>query len=71
MAKKNKPRWERRLMDNRGIFFILAVVFLAIAYGFASLAINYASTWQYVLAIVFLVWGIKEINRGIRSLIHK
>jgi hypothetical protein len=71
MVKNRTAHWERRLMNNSGVFFILAIIFLAIAYGFASLAINYASTWQYVLAIVFLVWGVKEINRGVRSLIHK
>ena len=71
MVKKDKPGWERQLMNNRWIFFILAIIFLAIAYGFASLAINYGSFWQYALTIVFLIWGMKEIKRGTQGLIHK
>ena len=71
MANKPKPDWERKLMNNRWIFFVLAVVFLAIAYGFASLAINYGSFWQYVLAFVFLIMAAKELKRGVTNLIHK
>lgn len=62
MAKKNKPNW---------LYFLLAAVLLAIAYGFASLAIDKGSFWQYVLTIVFLVWAIKEIKRGVHGLIRK
>ncbi len=58
-------------MNNRWIFFVLAVVFLAIAYGFASLAINYGSYWQYALAIIFLIWAAKELKRGVTNLIRK
>jgi hypothetical protein len=71
VVKQAKPEWETKLMANRWIFFILALVFLAIAYGFASLAINYGSFWQYALAIVFLVWAVKELKRGVTNLIHK
>ena len=71
MAKHEKPQWELKLMNNRFIFFPLGIIFLAIAYGFASLAINYASFWQYALALVFLIWGIKELKRGVVNLIHK
>jgi len=71
MANKSKPDWERKLMNNRWIFFVLAVVFVAIAYGFASLAINYGSSWQYALAIIFLIWAAKELKRGMTNLIRK
>ena len=44
------------------------IVFLAIAYGFASWAINTGSLWLYALTILFLVAGIKAIVRAAKSL---
>ena len=44
----------------------MALIFLSIAYGFASLAIDSGSLIEYVLAIIFLVWGIKSTVRVLR-----
>jgi len=65
---KAKPEWERKLMQNKWIFFALAVAFLAIGYGLVSWAINTGSFWQYVLGILFLMWGLRGIYRSIRNL---
>lgn len=70
-AKNTKPAWEQKMMSNSWLLFGLAIVFLAIAYGFASLAINFGSFWQYALAIIFIVWGLKELKRGIQALRSK
>ena len=49
----------------------LAIVYLAIAYGFASWAINSAHLLTYVGGIVFLVAGIRGLIRAIRLAPHK
>ena len=71
VAKKNKSAWEEKWMANNWFLLGWAVVFLAIAYGFASLAINYAGLWQYILAIVFLYLAFKEFKRIVLNLVHK
>ncbi len=71
MVKRTKSNWEKTLMSNGWFTFGLALVFMLIAYGFASLAINSGSLWQYALAIVFIVWALKEIARSVKVLIHR
>lgn len=71
MPRKNKPEWEKKLQSNWQMLFGLAIVLLAIAYGFASWAIDSGNWVHYLLTIVFLVWAAKEIKRGIKVLLHK
>jgi len=68
---KARVVWEHKLMQNKWYFFVIALVFLSISYGFASWAINSGSLWQYALCIVFLVWAVKEFKRGIHNLRSK
>lgn len=58
-------------MSSWPMLFGFALVLLAIAYGFASWAIDSGNWIHYLLTIVFLVWAAKEIKRGIRVLLHK
>ncbi len=44
----------------------LAVVFLALSYGFISLAIDSGHLWQYAIGIGFLVWAARYLVRGVR-----
>ena len=58
---------EQKLIHKWWMRLIIGVVFIGIAYGFASLAIDSGSLWQYALAIIFLVWGVKHLLRGLRA----
>jgi len=42
---------------------VFGLVELLIAYGFASWAIDSGSLWQYALAIIFLVGGVRNLIR--------
>lgn len=68
MAKKTE---EQKLMSKWWVLLVLALIFLGIGYGFASLAIDSGSLWQYAIAIVFLVWAVKYIVRGVRLAIAR
>ena len=43
----------------------MAVIFVGISYGFASLAIDSGNLIEYVLTIFFFVWAIKSGLRAI------
>ncbi|MBI2009317.1 hypothetical protein HYS84_02805 [Candidatus Saccharibacteria bacterium] len=62
MARKD----EQRLLNKRWVRVTMALIFLGIAYGFASLAIDSGSLLEYALAIIFLVWGIKSTFRVLK-----
>jgi len=64
LAKLDK--WHK---SGRG-YLTYGVVELAIAYGFASWAIDTAHTWCYVLTILFLVGGFKNLLQAGRQLFH-
>ena len=71
MAKKHKYAWEEKLKNSWLMLLGLALVLFAIAYGFSSWAIDSGNWLHYLLAIVFIVWGCKEIKRAVMVLIHK
>ena len=62
----SKQSEEQKMMRKWWVLVILAAIFLIIAYGFASLAIDSGSLWQYAVAIIFSVWAVKYIVRGVR-----
>lgn len=45
---------------------ILTAVFLGLAYGFASLAIDSAHLWQYALTLIFFGWAINRLIASVR-----
>lgn len=49
---------------------IFGIIELAIAYGFASLAIDRGNFWWYLLTLVFLVGALKNLFKLIGSLFH-
>jgi hypothetical protein len=65
MAKKSE---EQKLMEKWWVRAVVALVLAAIAYGFASLAIDTGALWQYALAIVFLVWAFLQAKRSAKAL---
>lgn len=62
---------ERKIFNRPSFRAIEAVVMLALAYGFASLAIDSARTLEYLAAIVFLVWGISSAVKAVRLSIRR
>jgi hypothetical protein len=44
----------------------IAVIFIGLAYGFASLAIDSGSLLEYAAAILLLWWGAKHAYRAVR-----
>jgi len=61
MAKRTA---EQKLMNKWWMHLLVALVFLGLGYGFASLAIDSGSWLAYALAILFLVLTIKQTVRG-------
>jgi len=57
---------EQKLMRKWWVLLVGAAIFLGLAYGFASLAIDSGSLWQYAVSIIFLVWAVKYVVRGAR-----
>lgn len=55
------------MLDTRPKLLISAVLSLLLSYIFASLAIDTAYYWQYLLAIIFLVMGLKFLIRTFKS----
>jgi hypothetical protein len=49
---------------------VFGIVELAIAYGFASLAIDSGSLWWYLLTLIFLVGALQNIFKLIGKLFH-
>lgn len=62
---------EQILWRKWWIRIITAIVFLAVAYGFVSLAVDSGHIWQYALAIIFLVFAIKYLVFGLRHAIKR
>ena len=65
MAKRS---YEQQLMKRGWMRIILFLLFLGIAYGFASLAIDSGNLLEYAIALFFLVWAIKQLIRSIRHI---
>lgn len=68
MAKQTE---EQMLWQKWWMRIVIAIAFLAVAYGFGSLAIDSGSIWQYALAIVFGFFAIKYLIFGVKHLIRR
>ena len=49
---------------------LLALVFIGLAYGFVSLAIDSGSLWQYAIGIVFFIWAVRYIITDVKQAFH-
>lgn len=56
--------------QTRWGFLTFGAVELAATYVIASLAINSGALWEYVLGILFLIGGIRNMVKLIRNLFH-
>ena len=57
---------EQVLMHQWWMRALIAVVFIGLAYGFASLAIDSGNLLEYAAAIVLVWWGVKHAYRAVR-----
>lgn len=56
--------------QKRSGYLVFAVIELAVAYGFASLAIDRGNLWWYILTLTFLIGGLQNIVHLIGKIIH-
>ncbi len=63
MARKNQ---QKELMAKWWVRVLVGLAFLAIAYGFASLAIDSGNLLEYVVTIAFAWWAIHHIVYAVR-----
>lgn len=56
-----------KALNTRPKLLGAAAVSLILSYVFASLAIDRGFIWQYVVAIVLLVYGIKYLIRSLKT----
>jgi hypothetical protein len=52
-------------------YLLFAIVELALAYAFISLAIDRGNLWWYILTLIFLVGGLKNAFKFIQLLMVK
>jgi len=62
---------EQKLMRQWWVLIVLALAFLGLSYGFFYLATDSGSIWQYAACIIFLLWAVKYIVRGVRMAIAR
>jgi hypothetical protein len=59
---------EQKLLSSSWTQAAMCLIFVGIAYGFASLAIDSGNLIEYALTIFFFVWAIKSAVRAVRNL---
>ena len=59
--KEQVAKWSQ----TRGFMLVFGLVCLALAYLFGSLALNSGSLLDYVIALLFVVTGVRELLAGI------
>ena len=59
----NSATWAK--LERRPVLFVRSVVDLALAYLFASLAIDSGSLLQYALALFFMIMTLRNLFKGI------
>ena len=67
MARRVSRRsTEQTLMHRWWMRALIAVIFIGLAYGFASLAIDSGNWLEYLAAILLAWWGVKHAVRAVR-----
>ena len=67
MAKRVSRRSHEQVMMNQWwVRAVIAVAFILLAYGFASLAIDSGNWLEYLAAILLVWWGVKHAVRAVR-----
>jgi len=67
MARRVSRRSQEQLvMDRWWMRALIALFFIGLAYGFASLAIDSGNLLEYVITLALLWWSIHHAIRAIR-----
>ena len=53
-------------LDTLPVRLLMFVAFTGLSYGFISLALDSAHTYEYLLGILFLVWAVKSLIMSVR-----
>jgi hypothetical protein len=66
MAKQTTKNSRQALMRTWWVRALVALAFIGLAYGFASLAIDSGNLLEYLVTLVFLWWAVKHAVRAVR-----
>ncbi len=67
MAKRiSRQSQQQQLMQSWGVRAGLAIIFLGLAYGFISLAIDTGSLLEYTAAILSLWYGVVNAIKAVK-----
>ena len=67
MAKRiSRKSQEQELMHKWWVRALIALAFIGLTYGFASLAIDSGSLFEYAVTIVFAWWTVHHSVRAVR-----
>jgi hypothetical protein len=58
-------------MNQWWVRALVALAFIGVAYGFASLAIDSGNLLEYALTIILLWWGVIHAYRAVRFAISR
>lgn len=58
---------EQKLMHKWWVRILIAIAFLALAYGFISLAINSGHLLEYAAGLVLIWYAFKHLLRAIKA----
>jgi predicted tellurium resistance membrane protein TerC len=68
MARKTRQQMMMRIWWVKGL---LAIAMLLLAYGFASLAIDSGSWLEYVVTIILVWFGVKDLFLSVRLIFSR
>ena len=68
MARKTE---QQIMLQAWWVRFLIGVAFLLLAYAFASLAIDSGSWLEYIVTVVFVWFGIRDVLLGIRLIFSR
>jgi ABC-type polysaccharide/polyol phosphate export permease len=71
MAKAKQQTMTMQWVQSRPGLVISSVVALALCYLFASIAVDTASLWSYVLAFVWFGFAVKFLIGAVKGHAHK
>jgi len=67
MGKTKSQAGQRQWWERRDARLLKGLLDLLIAYIFGSLAIDSGSYWHYLLALLFIVLGIRYLLKSVRA----
>ena len=67
MARRvSRKSHQQQLMHRWWVRGLIALAFIALAYGFASLAIDSGNLLEYVITLAFVWWAVHHTIRAVR-----